>query len=300
MEYLHYKVGGHRFTIAAPSREAAIVFLSPYESFEIRPADGEEPLFVLTLEPNPSFPLLPQYTEIEWDDGYCTVGRDAEDYLFSLHPHGDECTYTLYCSAHFRRCVMTFAPQHPNFTYALNSFLMLAYAFATAPARTLLLHASVVECGGKAYLFQGKSGTGKSTHSRLWLRVVKDAVLLNDDNPIVRIEDGQVFVYGSPWSGKTPCYRNRRVPAGAFVRLVQAPENHIRLCRPAEAFASLLPSCSAMKWDKPLYDAVCESVSEVVQSVPTYRLECLPDEAAARLCYQEITHDRSALFENRC
>ena len=58
----------------------------------------------------------------------------------------------------------------------------------------------------------GKSGTGKSTHSRLWLENVPGATLLNDDNPIVRLTLVGAIVYGSPWSGKTPCYKNESAP----------------------------------------------------------------------------------------
>ncbi len=290
MEYIYYKVAGHLFIIAAPHREAAVVFLSSYEPFEVPPSD-EEPLFVFVLESALKSSGLPYYTEFDWDDSHCTVLRDEENYGFEIRPHAEDFVYPLRCDAHFRKASMLFCPQHPFSRYVLDCFLMMMYAFATACRQTLMLHASVVECRGKAYVFQGKSGTGKSTHSRLWLRVVKGASLLNDDNPIARIEAGRVFVYGSPWSGKTPCYQNRRAEAGAFVRLVQAPENNIRPYRPAEAFASLLPSCSTMKWDKLLYGAVCETVGKIVQLVPTYQLECLPDEAAASLCYREIAHE---------
>ena len=89
--------------------------------------------------------------------------------------------------------------------FAINNALMLQYAFRTAGMNTLEMHASVIENGGKGYLFLAKSGTGKSTHSKMWLRNIPDSHLLNDDNPIVRVlEDGSVRVYGSPWSGKTP------------------------------------------------------------------------------------------------
>ena len=289
MEYIYYKVAGLLFAIAAPEREAAIVFLPSYASFEVQ-AGAEEPLFVLTLSPAVSLDGLPRYTEFDWDESRCIVRRDGQNYGFEIHPHEEDFVYSLRCDARFTQAEMAFCPDRPHFSYALNSFQMMLFAFSSAREKALMLHSSVVECGGKAYVFQGKSGTGKSTHSALWLRCVEGAALLNDDNPIARIEDGQVFLYGSPWSGKTPCYRNRRVAAGAFVRLAQAPQNHIRRLGPAEAFASLLPSCSVMKWDKALYDAVCETVGEAVQKVPSYALQCLPDEGAARLCHREVAH----------
>ena len=106
----------------------------------------------------------------------------------------------------------------------------------------------------KGYLFLGKSGTGKSTHSQLWLKHIPGTELLNDDNPAVRLINDEVIVYGTPWSGKTPCYKNKQVPIGAFVKLEQYPENIIRREPPLKAFATLLTSTSSMLWDKPLYE----------------------------------------------
>ena len=88
----------------------------------------------------------------------------------------------------------------------------------------------------KGFLFLGKSGTGKSTHCKLWLNNFEDADLLNDDNPALRIlPDGKVYVYGTPWSGKTPCYRPLRRLAGGFLRLEQAPKNEISRLHPVHA-----------------------------------------------------------------
>jgi hypothetical protein len=112
---------------------------------------------------------------------------------------------------------------------------------------------------------------------------------MNDDNPVVRFVDGQGVVFGSPWSGKTPCYRNIEAPIGAFVQLKQAPYNKIRRQTVVEAFASLLPSCSVMKWDKRIYGGITTGVTHIMEHVPTFYLENLPDEAAVRLSHDTIT-----------
>ena len=132
------------------------------------------------------------------------------------------------------------------------------------------------------------SGTGKSTHTGNWLKYIPGTDLMNDDNPVVRFIDGQAIVFGSPWSGKTPCYRNVEAPIGAFVQLKQAPENKIRRQNVIEAFASLLPSCSVMKWDKRVYGGLCDGVTRLIENVPTYFLENLPNEDAVRLSYDTI------------
>ena len=111
---------------------------------------------------------------------------------------------------------------------------------------------------------------------------------MNDDNPVVRIVNGEAIVYGSPWSGKTPCYRNIQAPVGGIVRIQQRPENTIRKFSPLEAFSNLLPAISNMKWDKRVYNGVCDGISELIRLCGMYELGCLPDAAAAHLCHDTI------------
>lgn len=172
--------------------------------------------------------------------------------------------------------------------FAVNNALMLLYAFASAPYAALELHASVVTRGGRGFLFLGKSGTGKSTHSHLWLEHISGTELLNDDNPVLRVVDGAARVYGSPWSGKTPCYKAQDVPVGAIVRLVQAQYNRIERLSTVQAYASVMPSCSGFRPIRTLADAQHETLSLIAQQVPCYHLECLPDADAARLCQETI------------
>ena len=172
--------------------------------------------------------------------------------------------------------------------FAVNNALMLLFAFASAPFAALEMHASVVTRGGRGFLFLGRSGTGKSTHSRLWLEHIPGTELLNDDNPVLRIVDGQVRVFGSPWSGKTPCYKAQNAPVGAIVRLRQAPQNRIERLGTVHAYGSVMASCSGFRPIRSLADAQHETLSVIVEQVPCYQLECLPDEAAARLCQETV------------
>lgn len=171
----------------------------------------------------------------------------------------------------------------------LNAFLMMLFAQSSVLRHTCLMHASVVMKGDLGYAFLGKSGTGKSTHSALWLKCFGDAELLNDDNPAIRMTgEGKVYVYGTPWSGKTPCYRNKKVELAAWVRLEQAPVNSFVWKSGVEAFTTLLPSCSGMRWNDCLYTALCDLLEDCVQQALVGYLKCRPDEEAAFLCYNEI------------
>ena len=111
---------------------------------------------------------------------------------------------------------------------------------------------------------------------------------MNDDNPIIRIIDGEPYIYGSPWSGKTPCYRNVKARLGAITRIDRAPENRIDRLSPIEAFTSLLPSCSSMKWDSDIFNRACDTITRIVETTAIYTLHCLPNKEAAILCNKTI------------
>ena len=166
---------------------------------------------------------------------------------------------------------------------------MLIFAFAGSLKQTVLIHASLVRHNGYGYAFIAKSGTGKSTQVSMWLRHIPNCDLMNDDNPIIRIIDGEPFIYGSPWSGKTPCYRQVKAPLGAITRIDRAKENSVEKLPPIEAFASLLPSCSSMRWDKDIFDAICNNVTRIVETTGLYILHCLPNREAAIVCHQAIS-----------
>ena len=111
---------------------------------------------------------------------------------------------------------------------------------------------------------------------------------MNDDNPIVRVIDGKPYIYGSPWSGKTPCYRNIKAELGSISRIDRAKENSVEQMRPIEAFASLLPSCSTMKWDKAVFNNTVEIITKIIETSKVYTIHCLPNKDAALLCQQTI------------
>ena len=158
--------------------------------------------------------------------------------------------------------------------------------FSGTPLQDALTGYREEEKGDEArgYLFLGHSGTGKSTHARQWLAAFDDAWLLNDDNPILRVmEDGEVRVYGSPWSGKTPCYKNAYARVGGIVKLSQAPHNKIRTISLPEAYAYMLSSASGMKMDRHMADCMYESIKHVITHVKCYHLDCLPNTEAAEV-----------------
>lgn len=167
--------------------------------------------------------------------------------------------------------------------------IWIMFGIVMAPLGGILIHSSVVVKDGGAVLCLGESGTGKSTHTRLWIENIESSKLLNDDSPVVRMVDGVATVFGSPWSGKTHYYVAENYPIRGFMRLSQAPYNKISKLPILMAIGALLPSCPpAFAYDDRLQDCICNTLSNMISVTPVYHLECLPNSEAAQLSYSTI------------
>ena len=283
----HYLVGGHRFAVEANEEQLAqLPNYTPFTTDE----NGESDVFIIhvtdeKLQSAEGWESV--YTDRSDDDmPRIEMYKRADAWLFrvSMSKEG-EIVSTMQCSADWSEVRLAFLTPYTRF--AIDNAAMLVYAFATADKQTLLFHSSVTVREGKGYMFLGHSGTGKSTHSQQWHKAFADAWLLNDDNPVVRIlADETVQVYGSPWSGKTPCYRNEQVPVKALVQLAQAPKNEIHLLRMTQAYPYILASVSGLKIMPQMMDRLYESIAKLLELTPVYKLECLPNVEAAQLCAQ--------------
>ena len=287
----YYRVGGHLFLVCEDTKIHHEKLMPSIQPFAAAPTE-EDPVFTLHIQLSATMPIPSEGLIGTFECGGClhdVYDLRGEGYCIVFHHiNGDTCG--LLCTDKNGQegivHLMNTPLSHQQFV--LGNATMIAYAYATADKKTVLMHASVVSLEGRGYLMTAPSGTGKSTHTRLWRQCFDQCELVNDDNPVVRIEQGKAMVYGSPWSGKTPCYRNVCHPVGAYVRLFQEPENNIHPYQPLEAYAMLLPAMSSMVWDKRMQTGVSKTVAEMVRLNPMYRLGCRPDEAAARLCRDTI------------
>lgn len=210
-------------------------------------------------------------------------------YLLTLDDKtGHEC-HLLQADKAFNRLRAYIGTDHPGKAgHALSSLLRIAYSQAILYHNAVSIHSAAVYDGTYAYLFMGKSGTGKSTHAALWREYIPGCGLLNDDNPTLRLAGNEVRAYGTPWSGKTPCYKQLSFPVAGIVRLQQAPHNKFHQKNGTDAFIALYPGCSFLHKDPILHNRLCETLIRVVQSVRVGVLECRPDSEAVRLCHQEL------------
>ena len=159
------------------------------------------------------------------------------------------------------------------------------------------LHSSAVVYKGKAYLFSGNSGEGKSTHTRLWLDTFGgDTRVINDDKPALRCLDGVWYAYGTPWCGKDGINLNEKAPLAGICFLKQAPHNRNRQLTPAEAMQKILGQTIHRLDDVRDLDALLGHVNALVGQIPVFELENLPEPAAAMLSCE--TMSREALERN--
>lgn len=306
----YYQVAGHIFSVQS-SNSALLEMLINYQPFDItndcnvctnsildlhleldkllspEQRDDYTQLFVDNSEED-----MPRIEVYQTKDNRSKIGKDA-DWLIRISQTANvPICCELQSNTDFTQGMLRIATDYPDIRFCIDNALMLMYAFRTAPLKTLEMHAAVVvkqDDGEVGYLFLGHSGTGKSTHARQWLQAFTDTWLLNDDNPILRImDDGEIRVYGSPWSGKTPCYKNAHARVGGIIKLSQAPRNFIQPLTLPQAYAHIYSSTSGLKMIQKMADHLYESIKYIITNIKCYHLDCLPHIDAATTCWKEI------------
>lgn len=162
--------------------------------------------------------------------------------------------------------------------------MLLAEALATRGA--MMIHGSALCMDGQAVIFTAKSGTGKSTHARLWREAFGGRVwMINDDKPMIRTDE--MRVYGTPWDGKHRLSTNASAPLKAIVSLERADANHIEPMDRAEAFLLLMRQSYRPK-EPAAMTAVLEQFRRLLDGAAFYRLGCNMDPEAAIIARKGI------------
>lgn len=153
----------------------------------------------------------------------------------------------------------------------------------------MMLHSSAVVVDGKAYLFSADSGTGKSTHTQIWLKLFGDkAYILNDDKPAIRREADGWFAYGTPWSGKYDISVNKRIPIAGIAMIERAENNEIDPFSGKEAIRQILAQLNRVK-DMEHRIKQMELLDKLLQEVPVWKLKCNMEDEAAILSYEAMS-----------
>lgn len=162
----------------------------------------------------------------------------------------------------------------------------------------MLLHSSAVVYEGKAYLFTAPSGTGKSTHTRLWCENFEGAFILNDDKPALRSEDGVWYAYGTPWSGKTNLNVNLRVPLGGIAVVERNKDNSIVPLKGRKALFAILNQ-TVRPHSSELRLKLTQLLSDLLTEVPVWLLRCNTDKEAAFVSKEAMTRfKKDDIYEN--
>lgn len=287
-----YIIADNRIRIYGPKADIAAAGVKSFETFAADYDASKKPIVEIYTGQKIRAGVLESntLTEFDFEEGQarCRFGRTDTHYTFSIENETSQPLYLtyeraadkVYCNAGIDN------KYNPSF---LRFGMWFAIGLAASKHHTAAIHSSVIVADNEAIMFLGESGTGKSTHTRLWRENIEGATLLNDDSPFLRIVEGKAIVYGSPWSGKTPCYKSESYPLRAIVRLSQAPHNAIRRLRGAQAIGALLPSMPpAFAFDEELEERMIDILSATMADVALYHLECLPNSEAAHLSYNTV------------
>ncbi len=286
-----YKIANRSVEIHTEFPESLSGFLPGFVHFHDS-ADDNEPLIHLSEEfESEETKLISADIENEvihtfsLEEETCRLSKNGNRYLFTIEEKGGagSTEFAMEIGSPNVRFRLAPNPVHLKFS------LWMAFAFAGIPRKISALHSSVIIYNNSAVLFLGESGTGKSTHTRLWLNHIKGSKLLNDDSPILSIEDGEPVVHGSPWSGKGQVYINESYPVKAIVRIRQHPFNKLQKLNILESFGALYPSFPpAFLKDNYFEGHICEIISKVISTTPVFLLHCLPDREAAEMVKESI------------
>ena len=155
--------------------------------------------------------------------------------------------------------------------------------------QTILFHGSAIAVDGKAYLFTAKSGTGKSTHTRLWREMLGNrAIMVNDDKPLIRITEKETTIFGTPWNGKQQLDTNVSMPLSAICILERAPKNEMA----SISFSEALPMLIQQTYRPHEIAGIQKTLSLLAllkNSVRFYRLGCNMEPEAAEVAYRTLT-----------
>lgn len=202
---------------------------------------------------SPEFTIAPTQEDLAFEQAFSLAEAEAE----GIRPR-------IYTQPHLERAA-----------------IRRGFAEFLLPRNVLELHGSTVAVDGQAYLFAAKCGTGKSTHTRLWREVFAGrAVMVNDDKPFLRIENGCVTAFGSPWSGKHGLDSNIAVPLAGICILERGAENKIRPISPAEAMP-MLQLQAYMPLDEQNLPQRRHLLAQLADTVALWHMECnkAPDAA---------------------
>ena len=152
-----------------------------------------------------------------------------------------------------------------------------------------LLHSSAIVVDNESYLFSATSGTGKSTHTGLWMKYLKnkEKYILNDDKPAIRIIDNKIWTYGTPFSGKYDINENKKVKLKAICFIERSETNSIERLENDQAIKLFLEQTITDLNALEMMNLL-ETLDTIIKQIPVYKLKCNISEEAVKLAYKTM------------
>ena len=185
-----------------------------------------------------------------------------------------------------KKIVIEEVPEH---FYEITAILRKICKIILEKYNGFFLHCSCFEYEGNAYVFTARSGTGKSTHTRLWRELFGDKItMINDDKPIVRMIDDVFYIYGTPWNGKHSISNNIKAPIKAIFYINRAKENRVIPCDSISSISKLL-SQTVLPDNKNIMNNLLDMLDKLINKIPVYDLYCDISEEAVQTAYNAIS-----------
>ena len=185
--------------------------------------------------------------------------------------------------------------ENPHLDYDMIEYIYMGSEFYNALIHFngMLLHSSCVVYNGEAYLFSAPCGTGKSTHTQIWLKRFEGSYILNDDKPAIRLTDRGIYAFGTPFSGKTDLNVNTGVPIKGICVLGRDSVNHIEPITAEDALFNILNQ-TVRPASEDVMDKLLTTLDSVMRGVPVYRLYCNMEPEAAEVAYSGMNRPAEA------
>lgn len=222
---------------------------------------------------------------VEFDAKFDVLNERAKKYLCPLNTKKDFKISTT------NQIIEQTAKEDKSLTLELAEYMVMGTNFyrELLNYNGCLLHSSAVVVDAEAYLFSADCGTGKSTHTSLWLKYLseKNPYILNDDKPAIRIMEDGIYAYGTPFSGKHDISKNTRAKLKGICFLEQSSTNSIKRIEPQEAVC-LFFAQTLMRLTKEQMLKSLDIIDILLKKIPCYKLCCDMSEEAVKLSYKTM------------